>query len=88
MIAQIVYLLCGATALACAVMLLRGWRRSGARLLLWAGLCFVALTANNVLLYADMVVFPTVDLGMWRSTTAAAGVVLLVFGLVWEEGRP
>jgi len=86
MIARIVYLLCGATALTCAVMLLRGWRRSGLRLLLWAGLCFVALTVNNVLLYADLVVFPSVDLSLPRGLSAVVGMVLLLYGLVWEDG--
>jgi hypothetical protein len=84
--AQLVYLLCAATALACAVMLLRGYARSGMRLLLWAGLCFVTLTFNNALLYVDLVILPlTVDLSVLRSLIALAGLGLLLYGLIWEE---
>ena len=53
-----VYMLCAATSLACAVLLLRGYRRSGARFLLWSSLCFVGLALNNVILFVDKVVLP------------------------------
>ena len=48
--ASVVYALCALTSLACAVLLLRAYRRSWARLLFWSGLCFVGLALNNVLL--------------------------------------
>ena len=79
-----VYLLCAATALACAGLLLRGFRRSGARLLLWAGLCFVGLTVNNALVFLDLVVVPNVDLFTWRNLAALAAVATLLYGLVWD----
>ncbi|HET8745773.1 MAG TPA: DUF5985 family protein, partial [Ramlibacter sp.] len=61
-------------------------RASGARLLFWSALCFGALSVNNVLLVLDRVVFPVeIDLGMPRLVTALVAVVLLLFGLVWEE---
>jgi len=82
---QIVYVLCAATASTCAAMLLRGYRRTRTRLLLWACLCFVALALNNVLLYVDLVLTgPTVDLAIPRSLTALAGLSVLLYGLVWE----
>ncbi len=83
--AQVVYILCAVTALACAALLLRGYARSGTRLLLWSGLCFVGLTVNNVLVFADLVVFPTVNILPWRHVTALASIAVLLVGLVWES---
>jgi uncharacterized membrane protein YadS len=84
--AAVVYFLCALTSLTCFVLLFRAWRGSGARLLFWSALCFAGMTINNVLLVVDKVVFPTeVDLSTWRLAMALAAVLLLVFGLVWEE---
>ena len=80
----LVYSLCALTSLACAVLLLRGYRSSRARLLLWSGLCFVGLAANNAILLVDLRVIPTLDLSLWRSLPALMGVAILVYGLVWE----
>ena len=82
--AETVYLLCALTSIACAVLLVRGYAASGSRLLLWSGLCFVGLAANNVLLVVDLLVVPTVDLSLWRTVAALAGLSSLVFGLVWD----
>lgn len=82
--ATVVYALCALTSIGCAVLLLRGFASSGARLLLWAGLCFVGLAINNVLLFVDLRVVPDMDLSVWRSLPALAGLALLVYGLVWE----
>jgi hypothetical protein len=83
-IAQLVYLLCGATSLACAVLLLRAYRQSGFRLLLWSGICFSALTLNNTLLFVDLIVVPDIDLSLWRNLTAFIGVGTLLVSLIWE----
>ena len=82
--AETVYLLCALISIACAVLLVRGYAASGSRLLLWSGLCFVGLAANNVLLVVDLLVVPTVDLSLWRTVAALAGLSSLVFGLVWD----
>jgi Family of unknown function (DUF5985) len=82
--AIVIYLLCALTALACAVLLLRGYAHTRVRLLLWVGLCFVGLTLNNVLLVIDVRVVPTLDLSLWRTLPALAGLLLLIYGLVWE----
>ena len=79
-----VYLLCAATALACAVLLLRGARRSRARLLMWSGLCFLALAVENVVLFVDVVCVPEVDLSNLRLAVALAGMALLLYGLIWD----
>ena len=84
--AALIYSLCALTSITCLVLLWRSWRQSGARLLFWSALCFAALSVNNVLLVLDRVVFPVeVDLFDWRLAAALAAVVLLLFGLVWEE---
>ena len=82
--ATLVYALCALTSLACAVLLLRGYLNTRVRLLLWAGLCFAGLALNNILLFIDFRVVPEVDLSLWRSLPAVAGIVLLLYGLVWE----
>lgn len=85
MIGGIVYLLCMATSAACALLLWRGWRRSGVRLLLWTFVCFVGLALNNFLLFVDMVVVPEVDLSLIRNLPALAGIVLLLVGMIWDS---
>jgi drug/metabolite transporter (DMT)-like permease len=82
----IVFVLCALTSLACAVLLLRGYSRTRARLLLWTGLCFAGLCINNVLLIVDSQT-PNVDLSVWRSLPAVAGLALLVYGLIWDADQ-
>lgn len=80
----IVYSLCALTALVCACLLLLAWRRSRYRLLLWSSLCFMGLTLNNLLLVLDKIIFPEIDLSLWRLTTALVSLGVLLFGLIWE----
>ena len=82
-----VYALCTLTSIAVAVLLLRAYRRSGGRLLLWAGLCFVGLALNNVATLVDVFAAPDLDLWTLRQVPAAVGLGLLVFGLVWDGDR-
>lgn len=82
--ARLVYLLCALTSLTCAVLLLRGYVQSRARLLLWSGLCFACLFLNNVLLYVDLEMLPEVDLSLARSLPVLVGLALLLYGLIWE----
>lgn len=81
---DLVYILCAVTALACAVLLLRGYVKSGAKLLLWSGLCFVGLTVNNTLVAIDLNLEPDYDLLIWRNITALLSMCLLVYGLIWD----
>jgi hypothetical protein len=80
----IVYSLCALTALVCAWLLLLAWRRSRFRLLLWSSICFMGLTVNNLLLLLDKLIFPEIDLSLWRLTTALVSLSVLLFGLIWE----
>lgn len=83
--AEAVYILCALTSVACAVLLLRGYRRSGMRLLLWSGLCFVTLAVSNVVLFVDLVVVPeNMDLSLIRSSLGLVGVATLLYGLIWD----
>jgi len=87
LLANAIYTLCALTSIACAVLLVRGYRQSGARLLFWSALCFAGLALNNILLIVDLRMLPDVNLEVWRSVPAVAGVLLLVYGLVWETAR-
>jgi len=82
--AAIVYLLCASTSLACAVLLLRAYKQSRVRLLFWSGLCFIGLALNNALLFIDLEVFPQTDLFLLRSLPALVGLLLLIYGLIWD----
>lgn len=84
MIAAAVYVLCALTSLACAVLLLRAYGRQGVRLLLWSGLGFVGFALGNALLVVDLVVLPGSDLALLRHLPVLAGLVVLVYGLVWD----
>jgi hypothetical protein len=83
--AVVIYSLCALVALACACLLLRAWRVSRHRLLFWSGLCFAALAVNNVLLFLDKIMLPTVDLSLPRTLVAVAGLSVMLYGLVWES---
>jgi hypothetical protein len=66
------------------VLLFRAYSRSGVRLLLWSALCFVGLSAANVLLFLDLAVYPDVDLRVWRLAASLAGLLFLLYGFIWE----
>jgi hypothetical protein len=72
------------TCLACTGFLFRSYAAGGARLLLWSGLCFVFLSANNILLFLDLIVLPELDLRPYRLCTALVGIFFLLYGFIWE----
>lgn len=85
--ATAIYILCALTSILCTVLLVRGYRQSGARLLFWSAWCFAFLAVNNLVLIVDVRVLTQVDLYIWRAVPAVIGLALLVFGLVWESAR-
>jgi hypothetical protein len=85
--ATVVYVLCALTSCACAVLLARSWQRTRTRLLMWSALCFTFLALNNILLVVDLAVWTSHDLRVVRSATALAGVVVLLYGFVFDLGR-
>jgi drug/metabolite transporter superfamily protein YnfA len=82
--AETVYILCGLTSIACTFLLWRGYRKSKARFLMWSSLCFAALGANNIVLFVDLVLLPNVDLLMLRTLIALVGLLILLYGLIWD----
>jgi len=79
-----VYLLCFGTSSACAWLLGRSYRRTGARLLLWSALCFGLLAANNFVVIMDLVLIPDTDFRLLRLLLALAAVAVLLFGFIWD----
>lgn len=80
-----IYALCALTALACAVLLLHGARRTGSRMLFWSGMCFVFLTITNALVIVDTHVIVGHELWTLRLTSGLIAVSLLLYGLIFEE---
>ena len=81
----LVYVLSAITSLICALLLIKSYLVKRVRLLLWSAICFLGLTASNVLLYLDREVYPDVDLSLWRNLPALAGFVCILVGLVWDS---
>jgi hypothetical protein len=52
--------------------------------LLWSCIGFFGLAANNVLVFADLVVYPSIDMSLARAATGALAMLALVYGLIWE----
>ena len=80
-----IYLLSAGTCLLCAILLLRTYSQRRVRLLLWSGFCFVGLMLENVLLYVDIVIYPDVDLALWRKLIGVVALSMLLFGLIWDS---
>lgn len=80
---NVLYFLCLVSSLACMILLLRGYRRTGMRLLLWSGVCFVCLTVSNLVLFVD-VQLPGVDLHVYRLGLSLVAGIVLMFGFIWE----
>jgi len=83
----VVYGLCALTSLLCSGLLLRGYRRSRTRLLLWSGLCFAGFFVKNVLLSVDLRVMPERDLSIIRTLPVLIGLALLIYGMVWDSDQ-
>lgn len=67
------------------VVLYRGYLRSRIPLLFWSALCFVLLSLNNLLLYANVAILPDLDLRVYRLASNLAAVTLLLYGFIWES---
>lgn len=82
---SLVYALCAVTSALCAGLLARAYRQQRTRLLLWSTLCFAGLTVNNGLLFADLVLVPSIDLSLWRGLTGLGSMLVLLYGLIWDR---
>jgi hypothetical protein len=83
--AEIVYILCAATSLFCAALLLRSYRSQRSRLLLLSTLCFLGLAINSTVLVIDLMVLPDIDLRPLRVVPAFVAILGLLLGLIWES---
>ena len=79
-----VYVLSGVTSLMCAALLFRAYARNRMRLLLWSALCFLGMTFDNVMLFVDLIIVPQIDLSAWRHLPGLAGLMLLLYGMIWD----
>lgn len=79
-----VYILCLGTSAICAWLLLRSYRKTGARLLMWSASCFALLAANNLLVIFDILVLPDIDLRLYRLVLSLAAASVLLFGFIWD----
>jgi hypothetical protein len=80
----LVYTLCFLTSSACALLLARSYRRTGARLLLWSALCFLFLALNNFVVILDLLLLPDFDFRLARLALALAAVGVLLLGFIWD----
>jgi len=81
---SLVYLFCVISCLACTLLLVRGYLRNRERLLLWSALCFIGLSINNLFLFLDIVIFPQIDLQIFRQGSALIAACVLLYGFIWE----
>lgn len=84
MIPIIIYSLCVLTCWSCAFLLWRGFRSSRSPLLLWSSVCFLFLGVANLLLFADLVVYPDVNLLVVRNAVTLVGLLIFITGLVFD----
>jgi hypothetical protein len=82
--AAVIYSLCAITSALCAWLLIRAYLRTRSRLLLWSSICFAGLALNNVALWVDKLVLPTIDLSVVRTLIALCATLVLLYGLIWE----
>ena len=80
----LVLVLCVLTSAGCAILLFRHYGKVRTRLLLWSACCFALLTANNLLVLADIVLFPEIYLMPFRQLSSLAAVTILLCGFIWE----
>jgi hypothetical protein len=83
--AGLIYGLCALTAFLCCFLLLLAYARSRYRLLLWGGLCFAGLTVNNIFVILDKLFLPSLDLSLWRLLPALLAMLVLLYGLIWDN---
>ena len=84
---QVVYILCSLASLLCAVLLMRGYRRSKHDLLFWSAWCFIILGLANIVLVIDLVIIGPegADLSLWRTLLTLVGMMVLLYGLIFKS---
>ncbi|HEY9713234.1 MAG TPA: DUF5985 family protein [Chroococcales cyanobacterium] len=82
---QFCYALCAMSSICCFALLLRGYLRSRAPLLLWSSASFFFMAVQSGLLFIDLVVAPLIDLSLWRTLAGFIGSAVLLCCLLWEK---
>lgn len=80
----VIYGLCMLTALLCAWLLLQAYRKTRYRLLFWCSVFFCIAAMNNVFLVVDKVLYPDVDLMVYRYAVALTSLLILLPALILE----
>lgn len=83
--AHIVYILCALTSLGCTALLFGRYKKSKVVLLFWSAAAFLCFTVTNMLLFVDLVLFPDLDLAIWRNLATLVGVVVLLHALIHDN---
>ena len=79
---DVIYALCTVTAFLCAWLLFRAYRARDNTLLFWSGVFFGIQAWNNILLIFDKLIFPHIDMSIWRHAIALLAIVLLLYGFI------
>jgi hypothetical protein len=85
--AEAIYLLSAFTSLLAAGLLLRYYLSRRSALLLWSCIGFFGLAINSVMVYVDLVLFSEVDLSLPRTLAGTIGMVVMLYGFIWEAKR-
>ena len=80
-----VFVLCVVTSALCAWLLYRQYRRTPSGLLFWSALCFLALTANNLFVVFDLILFPNIEFLPYRHAASLIAIGVLLYGFIWES---
>ncbi len=82
--AACIYFICTLLSAACAILLFKAYSEKKFNILLWSAVGFVGFTLNNLLLLIDVTLLPSIDLSIWRTIPALAGVSMLLYGLITD----
>lgn len=80
----LVYTLCFVTSVLCAALLVRAYFRTHTRLLLWSSISFSFLAVNNFFVLGDMILFPNINLLLFRYIAALTAIAVLIYAFIWE----
>jgi hypothetical protein len=82
--AALVYALCVLASMTCAALLMRHYRSQRSRLLLWSACAFALFALNNLFVFFDIILFPSIDFSLFRSASSLGAIGTLLYGFIWE----
>ena len=82
-----VYALCAMTSFVCFALLLRQHWRAPSSLALRSSIAFLFFAAANIILFADLILLPEIDLKIWRNLSNLIGAIILLVALTREAQR-